>query len=234
MSAFAWSFSTLKAYELCPKKYYFEKVVRTHRETTTEAGDWGLKAHKAIEHRVLKKTPLPLGMTQYESTVAAVMNAPGKTYGEQKMALNREYRPTDWFAKDVWVRAIADAAKHNGAGAVIVDWKFGKYNDDWKDQGLVMANAAMCSLPEVETIAVVFVWFAGGNPPPISSHVYTRDAIGFEWSELLPRVAKMEQAHASQNYPARENFLCRKHCPVTECPYNGRRNQPKSQLSGTA
>lgn len=231
---FAWSFSTLKAYELCPKKYYFEKVVKTHKEGTTATGDWGLAAHKAIEQRTLRNTPLPLGMTHYEATVASVIQSPGRTYGEQKMAVNRNYKPTDWFASDVWFRAIADIAKHNGKGFVLVDWKFGKYTDDWKDQGLVMANAALCSLPEVETVGVGFVWFAGGNPPPVSLQTYTRDTIWQPWSEILPRVDRMEEAHARVDYPARQNYLCSKYCPVIECPHNGNSRKPKSQFVAAA
>src|SRR5262245_56091416 len=122
--AFAWSFSALKSFETCPKKWASESYYKNVPRETTKVGDWGADAHKAIEERILRKRPFPLGMTQFEPLVSRFIDAPGITYAERKMAINRSYQPTEYFGTDVWLRAQGDAAKHNDRHFALVDWKF--------------------------------------------------------------------------------------------------------------
>jgi hypothetical protein len=232
---FAWSFSALDGYELCPKKYYHERVAKSVKQETTKSGDWGSDAHKALEERLVRKRPLPLGMQHYEPTCQMILDMPGQVYGEQKTAINRDYRPTDYWANDVWCRALADVLVVNGPNAVAIDWKFGRQTDSWHDQGLINAMMAFCQLPQLQTCAVAFVWFKeSGSNPPVSSHVYSRSSILDPWQRLLGRVARLEQAVATTDFPARENYLCKRYCPVTSCPYNGRRGAVQATAAGTA
>lgn len=220
---FAWSFSALESYERCPKKFYHENIAKDVKRETTSAGDWGSDAHKALELRLVKQRPLPLGMGHCEGICALLERQGARIYGENKVALTRAYAPTDYFAKDVWLRGQADVVIVLGLGAVVVDWKFGRYTDSWKDQGLIMAMVHFQQMLEVQTIGVAFVWFKeSGANPPISERTYTRQSIVAPWSELLGRVARMEEAVGRYDFPPRENFLCRAHCPVFTCPHNGR------------
>lgn len=217
--AFAWSFSALKSFETCPKKYYHENIAKDVPRTQSNIGDWGLRVHKAIETRIKDGTPLPFEMKPYERLVEAVIAAPGTTMAETKMALNRDYQPTAYFAKDVWLRAQGDAAKHVGDEFKLIDWKLGKYNESWRDQGLVMARAVLSYLPEVRTVETTFVWL---EVPDVSGWMYTRENIVAPWTEILRRVAHLERARATTSFPATPNGLCARYCPVQSCPYWGR------------
>lgn len=222
---FAWSFSALKNYETCPKKYFHENIAKDVKEETTSTGDWGSLAHKAIERRILQGTKFGLGMTHFEPMIAAFIAAPGDTYAERKMAVDRDYRPVEYFDKTVWLRGQGDAFKIQDAHAAILDWKFGKYRDDWQDQGLIMARVTMALMAEIQTVRASFIYFAEMQPgglPLVVGHTYTRENITGPWTSILPRVARMEAAYGATDYPARQNGLCRKYCPVRACPFNGR------------
>jgi hypothetical protein len=45
-----------------------------------------------------------------------------------------------------------------------------------------------------------------------------RAQVGDVWSEILPRVQRYQEAHATMNFPARPNPFC-KGCVVKTCPY---------------
>lgn len=231
--SFAWSFSALNDYERCAKKYYHERIAKDVRQETTSAGDWGGDAHKALEERIVKKRPLPMGMGHYDRWARMVLDAPGQTFGEQKTAINRHYQPTDYWANDVWLRAQADALKVNGSGAAVWDWKFGRYTDSWQDQGLINAMMVFCQLPQVQVVGVQFVWFKeSGSNPPVSERAYTRQSILDPWQALVRRVGRLELAVQRVDFPPTENFLCRRFCPVTTCPYNGRRSSASATGAG--
>lgn len=222
MKPFTWSPSALKNYELCPKKHWSENIGKTVAQSRSTVGDWGSDAHKAIEEYIKLKRPFPLGMQIYKPIVDRIVGWPGQTFAEQKMAVSRDYRAVGYFDTDVWFRAIFDAAKHNGAGMVLVDWKFGKLDEAWRDQGLVMCMAILAQMPDVQTAAVAFVWFKeSASAPPISTAVYDRTNIWQPWSELMKRVQRYEAAYVNSDFPAKPNYLCRRYCPVKACPHNG-------------
>ena len=211
------SFSALEAFELCPKKFWSERIGRTVKSTRSSVGDYGIEAHKAFENRLIKNKPLPLDMRHHEKYLAALANIPGEGMPEQKMALNADFQATGWFDDDVWVRAIADYAKVDGTRLAVVDHKFGKMKESF-DQIDLVTGVMMCILPEIETASGAYYW---AKHKKFTRKSYTRDDLPTIWTGFLPRVAKMYEAAKTEDYPARQNFLCKRHCPVKSCPYNG-------------
>ena len=123
---FAWSYSALTAFETCPKRYKLKRLTKQVVEKQTEATLWGNRVHKAMEHRVGKATPLPDTMEQFEplaAPVAAMRKTGANIQVEQKLALNPNFRPTTYFAPDVWLRVVADVVAEKGKNAVVLDWK---------------------------------------------------------------------------------------------------------------
>ena len=55
----AWSFSSLKLFETCPRKYQAEKVTKEVPYTETEATVYGTELHKASEDFIRDGTPIP-------------------------------------------------------------------------------------------------------------------------------------------------------------------------------
>jgi hypothetical protein len=48
-----------------------------------------------------------------------------------------------------------------------------------------------------------------------------RDYMKVLWSKFLPRVERFEEAFKKDEFPAKENGLCKKWCKVKSCPFNG-------------
>ena len=53
----AWSFSSIKTFEQCPKKYYHLKVAKDFKEQETEAMHYGTRFHEAAEFYIKDGTP---------------------------------------------------------------------------------------------------------------------------------------------------------------------------------
>lgn len=129
---FAWSYSALTRYESCPKQYYHLNVAKDFKDSYgSEAGNEGDEIHKALFRRVTKGDPLPLPYRQFEKTAAKFADATGEKHGELKLALTREFHPTDFFASDVYIRAIVDFLIVRRSHAIVVDWKTGKVKPDF-------------------------------------------------------------------------------------------------------
>lgn len=215
MKPFAWSYSALTRYENCPKQYYHINVTKDVKDTYgSEAGNEGDQIHKALFRRVINGDPLPLAYRQFEKIADRFAKVQGEKHGELKLALNRSYEPTDFFASDVYVRAIVDLAIIRDGEAVVVDWKTGKVKPDFTQ--LSMAAAVLSQyMPEIEKFSTAFVWLKHNN---ISRQIYTKDQLTEVWNDLIPRVGKIEEAIKVTEFPAKPSGLC-KYCKVTQCPY---------------
>lgn len=214
---FAWSFSALEGYELCPKKYYCERVGKTHKGKTNAVQAFGIEAHAAFEKRMMVAKELPLDLVHHEKFLAKLDKIPGESFGEQKLAITRDMEPTGFFDSDVWCRAVLDFMKVSGSSAVLFDWKFGKMKDGF-DQLELAAAIISCFKPEIRTFHLIYYW--AKEKTPTSKRLIKSD-MPVIWTKFLNRVNKMETSFANDDFPATQNFLCRKYCPVKECPHNG-------------
>jgi len=217
---FAWSYSALTTYELCPKKYYHLYVAKDVRDADSSFSADGKIVHDAMRARVIDGKPLPLNLRHYEKIAAKFAAAPGEKYGEMKLAINRKFEPCDYFASDVWVRVIIDLAIVQGDSAIVVDWKTGKVKDDPTQMAL---NAAVLArwMPEISLFKTLFVWLQSNNLTPKN---YTVNKFTAVWNDLLPRVAKIEEARKTTTFPAKQGPLCG-WCPVKSCPHHVERSQ---------
>jgi len=214
---FAWSYSALEAFELCPKKYAAEKVYRTVKGKSNAAADYGKEVHAAFEKYLLEGRKLPLDLVQHAPRLDFLRGLPGDAMPEQRLALTRDLRPTGFFDPDVWVRGIVDFAKHDDNTLVIVDHKTGKLKDGF-DQLELMAAMMSCYLSEVDGFALAYYWTKHKR---FTRTKLTKVEMPAVWNKFLPRVMRMEEAVKKEEFPARQNFLCRNYCPVTTCPHHG-------------
>lgn len=217
MPQFTWSFSNLELYETCPKKYYHLRVAKDVKDKGNAVSNYGSEAHKHFEDRLVKGTTLPLDLRHHEKVLKKLEDAKGEGLGEQKLALTRDFEPTGFFDKDVWVRGIVDYTKHNAPHLVIVDHKFGKMKEGF-DQLKLMAAMLFAYMPEIETCTAMYYW---AKEKKITSIKFTRDDIPDIWAAFLPRVEQMEKAWKTTDFPARTNYLCKRYCPVKSCPHCG-------------
>lgn len=205
-----WSYSSLTAYETCPKRYYLTRVAKLVKEPPTEATTWGNTVHKALELRLKEKTPLPAGMEQYEKYCARIEASPGTKFTETRFAITERLTPAKWFGDDCWARCIIDAGVIHKDKAVLFDWKTGKIKQD-SAQMLMSAGLVFHSLPKVNRISTMFIWL---KEDKTTSKTYERDQVHEVWQEFVPRVMRLNNAYEKDKWEAKPSGLCRNWCPV--------------------
>jgi PD-(D/E)XK nuclease superfamily len=208
----AWTYSRLEKFETCPKQFYHLKVAKDTHEPPTVHTEWGKEVHTAFENWTLNNTPLPEGMTQWQSIANKVTNLPGKKKPEFQLALTDSFQPADWDS--AWTRGIADLLILSGDTAAVLDYKTGKRKPS--EQLKLYAAYAFAYYPNLKYVDTGFVWL---KEQKITSERVTREELPLVWQEFLPRVAKLRSAYERDSWPARPSGLCRGWCPVKSCDH---------------
>lgn len=214
----AWSYSALTSFETCPRRHYLTKVSKEVVEPQSEEIKWGNAVHKALENRIKHRTPLPESMKDFASLADSVLNTGGVVEAEQKLALDRNFKPVSWFDKSVWVRGITDVTIVKGDRVFIGDWKTGNPKPE---SGQLRLTAAMTfhHKPFVKKIINAFVWI---KTKTLTTEVFTPDDVPTIWQEFAPRIQRLEIASNENKWPPKPSGLCRKWCPCTGCEFHGK------------
>lgn len=222
---FAWSYSRLKNYEVCPKRYYETDVEKKYNDgDDNEQLKHGELVHDALAKRCQDGTPLPVGY-DYEHWAVRVLAGGGEVFTELELAIDQNFGPAPWFQdyKDPskpkpWFRAKVDLVKKQGPIALLVDWKTGKILED----SFQLALAAACAFakwPDLEAIRCSFIWL---KEDAESSETFYRADMARMWREIWPRVQSLSSAHQSMDFPPTPSRMCRKWCKVVSCPNHGK------------
>jgi hypothetical protein len=211
----SWSYSKLKNFEVCPKRMYEIDLCGNFKEDETSDGPLkrGGDVHKALAARLTKKTPLPKDM-DYEYWADRVERGTGRLLVEQKYAITRDFRPTTYFADDVWYRGIGDVVRIDEPVGLVLDWKTGKVIDD-SVQLMLMAQCLFSHFPKLTHVRSSFIWLKEGCETP---ELLTRAEVAQQWVPLLPRVQAMEDAAKTMTYPLKPSGICNTYCRVSSCP----------------
>jgi hypothetical protein len=214
----ALSFSTLKSFDTCPRKFHAEKVQRLYEQEKTEQILYGELVHKAAEEYVRDGKPLPEGLEVYQPKLNILLDIPGEKHCELKMAVKADGSPTKFEAPDAWFRGIADLLIVHKETARVVDYKTGsaKYPD--KDQLQLMALLTFAWYPDVQFVhgALLFL-----TKDVLVKATYLREEQESLWNNWRQKAAFLEEAYGSDNWPPKPNGLCRNWCPVKHCEFNG-------------
>jgi hypothetical protein len=159
----AWSYSSLKTFQQCPKKYYHLKVAKDIKDDGSEATIYGQEIHKAAEDFVKDGTPIPEKFAFIKPVVEALNRIEGEKHTEIQLGVannNGKLAPCGFFDKGVWYRGIADLLIINGDEGFLVDYKSSK-NAKYADlkQLDLLAAAVFLHYPEVTKLksALLFV-----------------------------------------------------------------------------
>jgi hypothetical protein len=219
---FAGSYSRLKGYDDCPRRYYETTVLKgkwpEERSAMLEEGD---EVHAAIALALKTNTPLPTKFKPCQKWVDSVRNTPGELLIEEdcKWAITRDFQPTAWFSKTVWWRAVADAVVLDGDCALVVDWKWGRSQNADPIQLVMLSLIMFIHFPELQAIRSEFVWLQEDDS---TTQTLYREEAADQWAEIMPRIQLFEQASLAQNFPPKPNRYCRSWCPVKTCEFWGR------------
>ena len=205
-----WSYSALSAFETCPRRYQITRVTKEVLEKQHEASIWGNKVHKYLENYANHKTPLPEEMQKYAKYVDKIFTYEGKRIVEKRLAIDNNFKPTKWMAKNVWCRGIIDIGVIGSEKAYLLDWKTGKRKPN-SDQLKLFAALAFAHYPWVDKVVCGFIWLKDYK---FDKEYYTKDDLGEIWEEFLPRVQRLEIAFKEDKWPAKPSGLCKNWCPV--------------------
>lgn len=217
---FAWSYTALTGYESCPKQHYHLKVKKDIREAPSAAMLEGQAAHKALEERVRDLKPLPKKYSQYEKLCKKFDATDGDVLVEQKLALDQDLNPTEFFARDVWLRGVLDVGVLKGKIGKVFDWKTGKRKPD-NEQMKLFAAITFATYKTLEVVDTTFVWL---KDKTTDKQRFTKDDEQIIWREFEPRVETMNEAYETGYFPPRPSGLCRGWCPVHDCKHWEPRN----------
>ncbi len=215
-----WSHSSLKLYEQCPRQYHEKNVLKLHPFTETEATRYGTQVHEALEHYVRDGKPIPPEYAAFKPIVDALLSKPGRKLAEHEMALTVDLQPCEWNSPDAWARGIADIliVDDDGLKAWVGDWKTGnnKYPD--RDQLVLMSLMVFKHFPHIRKVNSALLFIVKGTMVKMQMSYDQADPF---WWKYRERVAKIAASHATGVWNPQQSGLCKKHCPVTTCEFNG-------------
>jgi hypothetical protein len=215
MQTIQWSFSGLKDFIGCPKRYQEVKVLKNFEQKFNEAAHYGNKVHEALEKYVKDGTELPLNYQQFKAWADALIQLPGQKLTEHRMALTVDRQPCTWAAKDMWVRGIADLLIIDGDHARVIDYKTGSERYPEPKQLKLMALLVFSHYPEVKKVSGALMFIMKNV---IIDEEYTRDMIDELWAAFTPDLERLSQAYENNVWPANPSALCR-FCPVNTCQF---------------
>lgn len=209
MSNLKHSYSSLKEFDNCAKRYHHTRILRDVKDEGNVASIHGSRIHKMLEDRLRDKAMLPAEAAKYEKFCVAVESLGGTLLLEHQMTLNSRLVPTQWESEDAWLRSILDVFVIDGDKAIIMDWKTGKRRPDFWQLELSVAQVFI-AYPEVQSINTAFVWLKTGE---FDSESYRRKDLQAILAKLAEKTNRIEEALEEDIWPARPSGLC-SYCPA--------------------
>lgn len=217
--ALAFSYSAIKDFQNCPRKYHETRILKKYKQADSAATLYGTEAHKAFELYIQDGTPLPETFSQYKRFVEPLTKIKGEIKCELKLGITADFKPCEFFAKDVWFRGLPDylALNHETSVARVVDFKTGKsskYADT--SQLELMAAMIMIHYPSINTVKGLLMFVVCDD---LVKAEFTREQLPTILSKWAGEASLIEAAVENGVWNAKSSGLCR-FCPVTSCEYH--------------
>lgn len=212
-----WSYSSLKTFQQCPKKYYHIKVAKDVVDKPHVSALYGSAVHKAAEDHVLEGKPIPKKYDYMVPILESLKQIPGTRYAEIKLGLTESLEACDFDASEAWWHGIVDLLIVDGDKAHMVDYKTSKsarYADTLQLD--LMATAVFAKFPEV-TVVKSALLFVVSNEFVKKKHV-VEDKHQYV-AKVRPDLDRLKTALETGVWNPLAGPLC-KFCPVLKCEHN--------------
>jgi len=217
-----WSYSSLKLFETCPKKYHAERITKEVPFSDTDATIYGKELHLAAEEYIRDGKPIDPRFGFIQPYLDKLIDIPGEKLCEIKVGIKKDEGrlvACDFFDPAVWFRGVADLVILGDDKAWIVDYKSGK-NAKYADtrQLALMAAAIFLKHPQIKKVKASLLF--------VISKDFIKEDFNAEYglsifSELSGLLTAREAAYNNDVWNPRPNGLCKKWCKVQSCPHNG-------------
>jgi len=218
-----WSYSSLKTFEQCPKKYYHLRVVKDVKDEGNDATMYGQELHKAAEEYLKEGKPIPPKFQFIQDVLDAIKDIPGEKHCELKLGVKQTdagYEPCGFFDKNVWWRGIGDVVVVQDDVAFSLDYKTSK-NAKYADlkQLDILAAALFTHFPQIKKVKSALAFVVSNEFIRKEHFAEMRDSYFATFQPELDRLATAEETGV---WNTNTGPLC-KFCPVTSCEHNRRR-----------
>ena len=214
-----WSFSSLKTFQQCPRKYYHSKVAKDIPEPDTQATLYGKSVHTAAEEYIRDNKPLPKKYGYMQPLLDQLNGLDGDKHCEVRLGLRKDLTPCEFSATDVWWHGIADLVVINEPKglAYSVDYKTSKSARfaDVKQLDLV-AVGLFAKFPKIKRVKSALLFVVSNEMVKAEHHA---DKIPNYIEAPAKDVARIEAALTSGVWNPVQGPLC-KFCPVKYCEFN--------------
>ena len=218
----AWSFSSLKTFTTCPKKFYHTKVLKDIKEPEGEQALYGKLVHEVAELYIRDGKEIPEKFAFIKPALDSLLKIQGEKLCEFKMALTEKLEPCDFFDPDCWFRGVADLLiiDREKGEARVIDYKLGKSRYADLGQLELMALAVFKMFPEIKKVKGGLLFLAEDKFVPSVFEVEQQHRY---WGNWMPKVMMLESAYSADIWNAKPNGLCKNHCWVSSCAHCGRK-----------
>jgi CRISPR/Cas system-associated exonuclease Cas4 (RecB family) len=226
VSGSTWSYSSIKTFAQCPRKYYHLKVAKDVIDKGSTATIYGQELHKAAENYIKdsqkNKVAIDLKFAFIQELLDRLNAIEGVKHCELRLGIRKvgtTYEPCNFFDKDAWWRGVADLVVVQEELAFSVDYKTSK-NARYADtkQLDVVAAAIFTHFPKIKKIKSALAFVVSKDFIHKEHYSELRDSYFNTFSSELDQLAN---AHETGVWNALSSPLC-KFCPVYNCEHNRR------------
>ena len=221
MDKIKWSHSGLKDYEGCARRFQEVKVLKNYPFTDTVHTIYGKQVHESAELYIRDGKELPPEHAFMKPVLDSLLKKEGRKLTEYEMGVREDLTSCDFKADDVWARGIADLLiiDDDGLKAWVIDYKTGnnKYPD--KDQLILMSLMVFAHFPHIRQVNSALLFVVKGTA--VKQKMMLED-VDFHWWRYRERVAKLASSYSTGVWNPTSSGLCKQHCPVISCEFNGK------------
>ena len=212
----AWSYSSLKTFQQCPKKYYHTRVAKDFKDEDSTATIYGKEVHRVAEEFIRDGTPIPEKYAFIKPVLESLNKIPGTKHCEIQFGLTEDLKPCGFFDENVWWRGVADLVVINGEEAYLVDYKTSK-NAKYADtkQLDLLAAATFAHYPEVKRIKSALIFVVCNDF--VKKHHVIEDASKYV-APFKFDLERLDNALVTGVWNANSSALC-PYCPVKTCQH---------------
>lgn len=216
------SYSKIKAFETCGRKFYETQILKMYPREETEATLYGTQVHEQAELFIRDGRPLDPGFEFLKPTLDRLAAMPGRKLPEHEMAVRETLQPCGFRDPNYWCRGIADlvVVDDDNLTARVFDFKTGgnKYPDT--DQLMLMSLLVFAHFPHVRLVTSGLLFVLKDS---VVKHRVEREQESELWWRWRERVARLDAALYHKTFNPKQSGLCRKYCECVGCEFNGRR-----------
>ena len=218
-----WSYSSLKTFQQCPKKYYHLKIAKDVVDQAGEAAHYGTLVHTAAEEYIRDGVDVPEKFAYMRPILEAFKNIKGEKHCELEMGIaihNGKFIACKFDAPNYWWHGIADLVIIDGGLAYLADYKTSK-NAKYADtkQLDLLAAAVFLHFPHVIEIKSALAFVVSGEFVKKEHHSFYK----VKYLEAMkPELDRLEAALSNKVWNPVSGPLCG-FCPVDTCVHHRKR-----------